>query len=115
MQIGLLRFGLDVNEDAKMARFLGGLNHDIQDILDYKEYNSITRLFHLACKAKREVHGRQSRTHNSFDGSSFSRLPKIHVTSLSSTSTPPALVTSTPACHSKVPNSVPTCVALKSS
>ena len=57
MQIGLLRCGLDENEDTKMARFLGGLNREIQDILDYKEYNSITRLFHLACKAEREVQG----------------------------------------------------------
>ena len=41
-----------------MARFLGGLNREIQDILAYKEYNNVTRLFHLACKAEREVQGR---------------------------------------------------------
>ena len=35
-----------------LARFMGGLNREIQTIL---EYNNITRLFHLACKAKREV------------------------------------------------------------
>ena len=52
-----MRCGLVETEDAMMARFLGGLNRDIQDILDYKEYNSITRLFHFACKAEREVHG----------------------------------------------------------
>jgi hypothetical protein len=40
-----------------MARFLGGLNHEIQDILSYKEYNNITCLFHLACKVEREVQG----------------------------------------------------------
>lgn len=51
----MLRCGLDENEEASMARFLGGLNREIQDILDYKDYNSITRLFHLACKAEREV------------------------------------------------------------
>nr|CAD39981.1 OSJNBa0032B23.3 [Oryza sativa Japonica Group] len=31
-----------------------------QDILAYKEYNSINRLFHLACKAEREVQGRRA-------------------------------------------------------
>jgi hypothetical protein len=41
-----------------MARFMGGLNREIQDILAYKEYNSVTRLFHLACNAEREVQGR---------------------------------------------------------
>jgi hypothetical protein len=40
-----------------MARFLGGLNREIQDVLDYKEYTTITRLFHLACNAEREVQG----------------------------------------------------------
>ncbi|KAK1641612.1 hypothetical protein QYE76_059417, partial [Lolium multiflorum] len=29
------------------------------NILEYKEYNTITRLFHLACKAEREVQDRQ--------------------------------------------------------
>jgi len=55
LQTGMRRCGLVENNDAAMARFLGGLNHEIQDVLDYKEYNNITRLFHLACKAKREV------------------------------------------------------------
>ena len=43
-----------------MARFLGGLNREIQDILAYKEYNNVTCLFHLACKAEREVQGRRA-------------------------------------------------------
>ena len=51
----MLHCGLVETEDASMARFVGGLNREIQDIFAYKEYNSIDRLFHLACKAKREV------------------------------------------------------------
>ena len=43
-----------------LARFMGGLNREIQTILEYKEYTSITRLFHLACKAEREVQDRQA-------------------------------------------------------
>ena len=35
LQTSLLRCGLDETEDANMARFLGGLNREIQDILDY--------------------------------------------------------------------------------
>jgi hypothetical protein len=42
-----------------LARFFGGLNKEIQHILDYKEYNTITHLFHLACKAQLEVQDRQ--------------------------------------------------------
>jgi hypothetical protein len=55
--MGMLRCGLEESEDCAIARFMGGLNQEIQDILAYKEYNSITRLFHLACKADREVQG----------------------------------------------------------
>nr|XP_015634749.2 uncharacterized protein LOC107280607 [Oryza sativa Japonica Group] len=54
LQTGMLRCGLVENDDAGMARFMGGLNREIQDILAYKEYNSINRLFHLACKAERK-------------------------------------------------------------
>ena len=52
LQTGLVRCGLVETDDAMMARFLGGLNRDIQDILDYKEYNSITRLFIFLAKLK---------------------------------------------------------------
>jgi hypothetical protein len=56
--MGILRCGLEKNEDGAMARFMGGLNWEIQDILAYKEYNSVNRLFNLACKAEPEVQGR---------------------------------------------------------
>jgi hypothetical protein len=69
LQIGMLRCGLVENNDAAMAHFLGGLNRAIQDVLGYKEYTNITRVFHLACKAKREVQGQHARTQaNTFVG-----------------------------------------------
>jgi hypothetical protein len=46
----MLRCSLVENNDAAMACFLGGLNHEILDVLDYKEYTNITRLFHLVVK-----------------------------------------------------------------
>jgi hypothetical protein len=55
LQIGILRCNLEEREDAAMARFVAGLNHEIQDILEYIDYANITRLFHFACKAEREV------------------------------------------------------------
>ena len=56
--MGMLRCNLVEDEEPAMSRFLGGLNREIQDILTYKEYTNITRLFHLACKVEREVQGR---------------------------------------------------------
>jgi hypothetical protein len=52
LQMGMLHCGLEENEDGAIARFMGGLNREIQDIFAYREYNSVTRLFHLACKAE---------------------------------------------------------------
>ena len=69
LQMGMLHCGLEEKEDGAIARFFGGLNREIQDILAYKEYNSVNRLFHLACKAKREVQGRRaSMRANNFAG-----------------------------------------------
>jgi hypothetical protein len=60
LQIGMLHCNLEEREDAAMARFVASLNHKIQDILEYKDYTNITRLFHFACKAEREVQGRHT-------------------------------------------------------
>jgi hypothetical protein len=66
LQIGMLRCNLEEREDAAMARFVFGLNHEIQDILEYKDYANITRLFHFACKAKREVQGHHASAKTNF-------------------------------------------------
>jgi hypothetical protein len=51
----MLHCNLEEREDAAMARFVAGLNCEIRDILEYKDYANVTYLFHFACKAKREV------------------------------------------------------------
>jgi hypothetical protein len=52
LQIGMLRCNLEEREDAAMAQFFAGLNREIQDILEYKDYANITHLFHFAVKLK---------------------------------------------------------------
>ena len=56
----MIRCGIVEENEAMIARFMGGLNREIKTILEYKEYTNITRLFHLACKAEREVQDRQA-------------------------------------------------------
>ena len=51
LQTGMIRCGIVEENEAMLARFMGGLNREIQTILEYKEHTNITRLFHLACKA----------------------------------------------------------------
>src|ERR671910_1724112 len=60
LQTGMIQCGIVEENEAMLARFMGGLNRVIQTILEYKEYTNITRLFHLACKAEREVQDRQA-------------------------------------------------------
>jgi hypothetical protein len=66
LQIGMLRCNLEEREDAAMARFFAGMNHEIQDILEYKDYANITHMFHFACKAEREVQGRHASAKTNF-------------------------------------------------
>jgi hypothetical protein len=66
LQIGMLRCNLEEREDAAMAQFFAGLNHEIQDILEYKDYANITHLFHFTCKAEREVQGRHTSVKTNF-------------------------------------------------
>ena len=90
LQKGMLRCGLVESDDAAMARFRGGLNSEIQDILDYKEYYDMTTLFEYACKAEREVQGRRSKTYsNPFAGrSSTSTSAPVPPAPSTSTTTP---------------------------
>ena len=53
--VGLARCDIHENDQDLYARFMGGLNCDIQDILDYKEWTRFSQLYHLALKAEREV------------------------------------------------------------
>jgi hypothetical protein len=71
LQKGMIRCGILEDNDTAMARLRGGLNREIQDILDYKEYYDMTTLFEYACKAEREVQGRRSKPYsNPFAGRS---------------------------------------------
>ena len=56
----MIRCGIVEDNEAMLACFMGGLNREIQTILEYKEYTNITHLFHLACKAELEVQDRQT-------------------------------------------------------
>jgi hypothetical protein len=59
LQKGMLRCGVVEDSEDQMVRFYGGLRREIQDIVDYKEYHSIQRLFHLSMLAEKELQGRQ--------------------------------------------------------
>ena len=70
--IGLARCGVHEDDIDASARFFGGLNHDIQNILDYKEWCNFSQLYHLAIKVEREVQEcKQHHTFRSNNGRKF--------------------------------------------
>jgi hypothetical protein len=68
--------------------FLWGLRIEIQDIVDYKEYNTVNHLFQLAMLAEKELQGRQpTRVKSSFTPHYPSTTPSTSC--MPSTSTTP--------------------------
>src|SRR5437763_13054937 len=59
LQKGMLCCGVVEDQEDQIVRFYGGLRRDIQDIVNYKEYHSIQRLFHLSMLAEKELQARQ--------------------------------------------------------
>jgi hypothetical protein len=57
LQKGMLRCGVVEDLEDQMVRFYGGLRREIQDIVDYKEYQSMRCLFHLSMLAKKRIAG----------------------------------------------------------
>jgi hypothetical protein len=55
----MIRAGVHEETEDKICRFYGGLRTEIQDIVDYKEYNIVNHLFQLAMLAEKELQGRQ--------------------------------------------------------
>lgn len=94
--IGLARCGIHEDDVDTSARFFGGLNRDIQDILDYKDWARFSQLYHLALKAEREVQGRRqhqsfrSNTGRQFQQRSEPEKPKVPVAKPPATPPTPA-------------------------
>jgi hypothetical protein len=55
LQITMIRCDVQECDEDKMIRFHSGLRREIQDIVDYKDYNTTNRLLHLALLAEKEL------------------------------------------------------------
>jgi hypothetical protein len=59
LQKGMIRVGVHEETEDKICHFYSELRTEIQDIVDYKEYNIVKHLFQLAMLAKKELQGCQ--------------------------------------------------------
>jgi hypothetical protein len=73
LQKGLQRCGIVEGHEDALCRFYSGLRRDIQDIMDYKEFNTINKFFQFAMLAEKELQGCQHRPRATFGASSTSR------------------------------------------
>jgi hypothetical protein len=55
LQKGMIHAGVNEETEDKICHFYGGLQTKIQDIVDYKEYNTANHLFQLAMLAEKEL------------------------------------------------------------
>jgi hypothetical protein len=49
----MIRAGVHEETEDKICRFYSSLHTKIQDIIDYKEYNTVNHLFQLAMLAEK--------------------------------------------------------------
>jgi hypothetical protein len=104
LQKGMIHVGVHEETEDKIYHFYGGLRTEIQDIVDYKEYNIVNHLFQLAILAEKELQGRQlTRVKSSFmphhtsTTPSTSRVPTTtHFSMTPSTSRAPSTSTTPP-------------------
>jgi hypothetical protein len=59
LQKGMICAGVHEETEDKICCFYGVLRTEIQGIVDYKEYNTVNRLFQLALLAEKELLGQQ--------------------------------------------------------
>jgi hypothetical protein len=103
LQKGIIRAGVQEETEDKICHFYSGLCNEIQDIVDYKEYDTVNRLFQLAMLAKKELQGRKpTKMKTSFTPRSASMaqarttMPsRAHSSTTTSASRPPS-ISSTP-------------------
>jgi hypothetical protein len=55
LQKGMMRCGMVEETMDKICHFYGGLKREIQDIVDYKEVNTVNQLFQFAMLVEKEL------------------------------------------------------------
>jgi len=67
----LIRAQIEESQKATMAKFLDGLNREIQDILELHHYASLEDLIHQAIKVEQQLKRKQTYKKSSYDSSTW--------------------------------------------
>jgi hypothetical protein len=77
LQKGLMHCSIVEGTEDSICRFYSGLRRQIQDIVDYKEFNTINQLFQCAMLAEKELQGREQQNKTSIR-TSFAPHTLVH-------------------------------------
>jgi hypothetical protein len=64
LQKGLMRCSIVEGTEDSICRFYSRLRRDIQDIVDYMEFNTMNQLFQFAMFGEKELQGRDQQVKN---------------------------------------------------
>ena len=60
MEVAMARVNIEEDREATMARFLGGLNQEIQNVVELQHYVELEDMIHMAIKIENQVKRRGS-------------------------------------------------------
>ena len=72
MEVAMARVNIEEDREVSMARFLAGLNRDIQNFVELKHYVELEDMVHMAIKIENQVKRRGSSNTRSTPGPSSS-------------------------------------------
>ena len=71
MEISLIRAQIEESQEATMAKFLHGLNREIQDIVELHHYASLKDLIHQAIKVEQQLKRKQIYKKSPYDSTTW--------------------------------------------
>ncbi|XP_028216647.1 uncharacterized protein LOC114398673 [Glycine soja] len=71
IEISLIRANIEETNEATMARYLNGLNREIQDVVELQSYNNMDELIHRAVKVEQQLKRKQTYKKTSYTYSSW--------------------------------------------
>ena len=72
MEITMIRANVVEDHEATMARFLAGLNREIQNVVELQHYVELDEMVHMAIKVENQLRKRSSSSTRFSQGSSSS-------------------------------------------
>ena len=55
MEVAMVRANIEEDQEATMARFLAGLNREIQNVVELQHYVELEDMVHMAIKIENQV------------------------------------------------------------